>query len=267
MHRRIYVVFLVLLSIVLAGCAANTQGPSAAADKDAITVKGQIAYRERIALPPGSHAQIQVVDVAVADRKAPVIASQTVDLADRQIPAAFALHIQRDNLVPRGRYSLRATISGPDDQLLWTTDTVHPVDTDQRVNDFGLLMLRQADADAPADNKASSPLTGVEWVVENIANGGIIDSSRVTLNFDADGRLYGRASCNRYSGEYEVDGDRLSVGANTAATMMACAPALNNQERRFLKVLQNAQRYEIDANGKLVVHATSGKTLEAYPER
>jgi putative lipoprotein len=266
MRSRIYVVFLVLLSIVFAGCAANSERPSASADKAAITVKGQIAYRERIALPPGSHAQVTVMDTAVADRKAPVVASQRIDLANRQIPAAFQFDIQRDNLVPRGRYSLRATISGPDDQLLWTTDTAHRVDTDKRVNDFGLLMLKRAEADAQADSDANSPLTGAEWVVENIADAGIIDSSRVTLNFDADGRLYGRASCNRYSGAYEINGDRLSVG-QTAATLMACAPALNNQERRFLDVLQDARSFDIDDTGKLIIRAASGETLEAYAEQ
>lgn len=266
MRTRSRVVFVLLVSIVVAGCATNSQRPSASADQDAITVRGQIAYRERIALPPGSHAQIQVKDVAVADREAPVVASQTVDLSDRQIPAAFEFDIERDNLVPRGRYSLRARISGPDDQLLWTTDTAHRVDTDKAVNDFGLLMLKRAEGDSQGHDAVNSPLTDAEWVVENIADAGIIDSSRVTLNFDADGRLYGRASCNRYHGEYEIDGDRLSVG-QTAATLMACAPALNNQERRFLGVLQDARSFDLDATGKLIIRAASGETLEAYPAR
>lgn len=249
----------------MAGCAANSPRPSTAAAKT-ITVKGQIAYRERIALAPGSQARIRIEDVAVADRKAPVVDSQSIDLAQRGIPAAFELDIPRDKLVARGRYSLRATINGPDGQLLWTTDTHHPVDTDRRVNDLGLLMLKRVQGDGSGREDADAPLLGVEWVVEDIADAGIIDFSRVTLNFDADGRLYGRASCNHYSGTYEIEGDQLSVG-QTAVTMQACAPALNNQERRFLGVLQDARGFEIDDTGKLIIRASSGQTLEAYPSR
>ena len=265
MHRRIRVSVLVLSSIVLAGCAANSQRLSAA-EGSAITVKGQIAYRERIALIPGSHARIRIEDVAIADRKAPVVASRTVDLAERGMPAAFEFDIPRDKLTPHGRYSLRATISGPDDQLLWTTATHHPVHVDRRVNDLGLLMLKRVPSDLPDREAADTPLIGVEWVVEDIASAGIIDFSRVTLNFDPDGRLYGRASCNRYSGTYHTEGDQLSVG-RTAVTMQACAPALNNQERRFLDVLQDARGFEIDDTGKLIIRAATGQTLKAYPQR
>ncbi|MES1928107.1 hypothetical protein SADO_02590 [Salinisphaera dokdonensis CL-ES53] len=265
MHRRIRVLVLLLSSIVLAGCAANSQRPSAAAG-DATTVKGQIAYRERIALVPGSHARVRVEDVAIADRKAPVIASQTLDLAERGVPAAFELVIPRDKLAPHGRYSLRAMIIGPDGRLLWTTDTHHPVHSDRRVNDLGLLMLKRVHSDSRDREAADRPLTGVEWVVEDIANAGIIDFSRVTLNFDTDGRLYGRASCNQYSGTYELEGDQLSVG-RTTVTMKACAPALNNQERRFLDVLEDARGFEIDGTEKLIIHTAAGSTLEAYPQR
>lgn len=358
MRRTLSAVCILLAGIALAGCAAVTKDNPATTSSDVITVKGQLAYRERIALPPGSRARITIVDTAVADRKSPVVARQTIDLADRQVPVPFSIELARANLVPNGRYSLRATIRSNDDELLWTTDTAHIVDTARRVDDLGLLMLKQSsrdtargvdlpfeargnepgwhltiDADrmrlnwAYGEKQAEAPrppavrvdgawryqaddaahdmgalirdrvchaasgmpypqqvtvtidgaelrgcggepqslLTGTEWVVENIADGGIIDSSRVTLNFDADGRIHGRASCNRYSGDYTITGEQLRIGENTAATMMACAPALNNQENRFLEVLQDARSFDIDPTGKLIIRSQSGPTLEAYP--
>lgn len=246
--------------MALAGCATNTSAPSTE-NADALTVKGQLAYRERIALPPDSQARITVIDSSIADRKAPVVASRTIELANRQVPVSFAFDVPRADLRPRRRYSLRATITGPDNELLWTTDTAHRVDTGKGVNDFGMLILKRAQA----DTDSHAPLTGTEWVVEDIASGGIIDYSRVTLNFDADGRIHGRTGCNSYSGEYTQTGDQLRIGANTAATMMACAPALNKQERRFLNVLQDARGYNIDPTGKLIIRSHSGQTLEAYP--
>jgi uncharacterized membrane protein len=54
-------------------------------------------------------------------------------------------------------------------------------------------------------------LTGAEWVVEDIGRRGIIDSSRVTLTFGADGALGGTASCNRYATSMTIGGEGVSV--------------------------------------------------------
>ncbi len=95
-------------------------------------------------------------------------------------------------------------------------------------------------------------LRGVEWVVEDIAGEGIIDSSRVTLEFLADGRLAGRASCNRYFGSWQQTGEGLAL-APLGATRMACAPALMNQEDRFLRQLAAVDRFDIGPHGELLL--------------
>jgi len=108
-------------------------------------------------------------------------------------------------------------------------------------------------------------LQGQEWVVEDIGGGGIIDRSRVTLNFGADGRLWGRASCNSYLGGFALTGESLSLSPS-ATTMMACAPSLMNQETKFLDLLARVQRFEVDRTGALVLHANDGSTLLARRE-
>ncbi len=102
-------------------------------------------------------------------------------------------------------------------------------------------------------------LLGPAWVVEDIAGGGIIDGSRVTLDFRADGRLAGRASCNRYTARFELTGESLTV-APAASTRMACAPALMRQERRFLEALERVFRFDLDATGALLLIGTDGRT-------
>ncbi|SDW03463.1 META domain-containing protein [Marinobacter mobilis] len=109
-------------------------------------------------------------------------------------------------------------------------------------------------------------LQGVEWVVEDIDRGGIIDSSRITLHFLPEGRLAGRASCNNYMGSYQLSGEGLSVG-QTASTMMACAPSLMHQERRFLEVLGAVQRFDILPTGALILETADGRTLRAFGEQ
>lgn len=349
---------IVLLVTGLAACATGNKSATASTDgAETITVKGALAYRERIALPPDSSARVTIRDTSIADRKAPVIADRTIGPDNRQIPIAFELDVEREKLQPGRRYTLRGTISGPDGQLLWTTDTAYPIDRNQAVNDVGTLLLVSAQdngsggLDLPfkargnepgwaltigddrmdlewmyGDHQASTPrpepetidnglryrattedheltvtvrddichsasgmphprtvnvridgtdlrgcggapdslLTGTEWVVEDIDGGGIIDASRATLEFSPDGRLSGRASCNSYQSEYNIDGEGIELDA-IAVTQMACAPALNNQERTFLEVLRNVRRFNIDNTGKLTLRTDSNRTIEAYP--
>jgi len=105
-------------------------------------------------------------------------------------------------------------------------------------------------------------LRGAEWVVEDIATAGIIDRSRVTLEFGADGRVTGQASCNRYAGEYELTGEGLRIG-KAAVTKRACAAALMRQEQRFLAVLAAVLRFEFTADGALALIASDGSRIVA----
>lgn len=106
-------------------------------------------------------------------------------------------------------------------------------------------------------------LTGREWVVEDLDGGGIIDRSRITLEFDPESsRVYGRGSCNRYNAGFTLSGEGISF-SNAAATMMACAPALMDQEQKFFRILGGINRFDIDATGALLLSG-SGGSMKAY---
>ena len=105
-------------------------------------------------------------------------------------------------------------------------------------------------------------LQGPEWVVEDIAGKGIVDGSRATLNFGADGRLAGRGSCNNYFAKYTLTGEGLTI-SQAGATMMACAPAVMNQEGLFLEILRNVRRFDLGADGALVLRTDDGRTITA----
>ena len=114
-------------------------------------------------------------------------------------------------------------------------------------------------ADLPQSPQAAAPtparLFPSRWIAEDIAGAGIIDNSHVTLVFQADGSVSGSASCNRYVGQATLTGDRLAF-APLATTQMACAPALMEQEERYLGVLGKAERVTLDANGFLELTST-----------
>jgi uncharacterized lipoprotein YbaY/heat shock protein HslJ len=108
-------------------------------------------------------------------------------------------------------------------------------------------------------------LQGAEWVIEDLNGRGIVDSSRGTLNFTADGAVSGRSFCNSYSGKYTLTGETLSISM-VASTLMACAPALMNQEKLFTDVMAGVRRFEIGADGDLVLHSSDGRTIRARRE-
>jgi heat shock protein HslJ/membrane-bound inhibitor of C-type lysozyme len=108
-------------------------------------------------------------------------------------------------------------------------------------------------------------LIGAEWVVEDIG-GTLIDRSRATLDFGADGRLAGRASCNAYTTTYRLTGESLTIGA-TATTMMNCEPSLMEQERRFLEILQRVRTFDVTDAGALVLRDDLGRGITARRPR
>jgi heat shock protein HslJ len=105
-------------------------------------------------------------------------------------------------------------------------------------------------------------LQGAEWRVQEINGTRLIDGSEVTLSFAVDGRISGATSCNRYTGAYTITGETLTI-SNTGVTMMACDPALMQQEDLFLDVVKGVHGFAIDDKGALILRAADGRTIEA----
>ncbi|MDL2264636.1 META domain-containing protein, partial [Synergistaceae bacterium OttesenSCG-928-I11] len=105
--------------------------------------------------------------------------------------------------------------------------------------------------DASAQTEASTgdatlPI-GVEWTVQSIAGNPIVPGSTVTIRFDHNARLGGKASVNNYMSSWIATGDRLLV-KGAASTMMAGPQNLMDQEHKFLAALENIRKYEIQGD-------------------
>ncbi|WP_344965616.1 META domain-containing protein [Oceanisphaera sediminis] len=87
-------------------------------------------------------------------------------------------------------------------------------------------------------------------------------SSRASLNFGDDGRLYGQAFCNSFNGSYQLQRDQLSVG-DLASTMMLCTPKQMERERTMLDILGQSRRVEQQGDGTLQIFAADGRALTA----
>lgn len=100
-------------------------------------------------------------------------------------------------------------------------------------------------------------IAGPEWKLEDLLGGGIIDSSHVTLTLGPDGQASGSGGCNRFFGSWSIKGSTLTLG-KMGSTMMACAPALMDQEGKFLRSLETASTYTFTPDGALVVTTAQG---------
>lgn len=95
-------------------------------------------------------------------------------------------------------------------------------------------------------------LTSKEWVVEDIDSLGVVGRSHASISFNADGRLSGSSSCNRFFANYALEDNRITV-TKAASTRMACTDSLMLQEHRFLNALEAINQIEIDATDTLIL--------------
>lgn len=91
------------------------------------TVTGTIAYRERMALPQGATAKVEIRDISLADAPAPLIGETLITPHGNQVPLAWVISFDPAKIDPAHRYAVSARILGADGALLWVSDTVNPV--------------------------------------------------------------------------------------------------------------------------------------------
>lgn len=102
---------------------------------------------------------------------------------------------------------------------------------------------------------------GVEWRAVDINGVPVGEGAAPTLRLDG-GRASGNASCNRFSGSYELGRteQRLRFGP-LAATRMACPTPVMEQERRYLGILEAVSGYTFYGDGSLSLVAADGRAI------
>jgi heat shock protein HslJ len=105
---------------------------------------------------------------------------------------------------------------------------------------------------------SKSDLIGA-WTVQYIGERPVIDNSPAYLEFAADDRVGGNASCNRFTGGYALSGAQLSF-SQAASTRMMCSPALMEQDGRFLESLEKVAEGKLE-NGRLALLDGDGNML------
>lgn len=96
------------------------------------------------------------------------------------------------------------------------------------------------------------------WRIEQARTEPIYDKRLARLDLQPDGRLTGHTSCNRMSGTYTLDGDKLTIGP-VVTTRMACPRLQLEQEDRILTALELARTARVRADGLLELRDEDGR--------
>ena len=108
------------------------------------------------------------------------------------------------------------------------------------------------------DGAADPALEGTEWTLVSGLDVEMPDDAVPTLTL-SDGSASGLGGCNTYTGDYQLDGDSLSIGP-VAATMMACEEPKMAVEQAYLPALEAVDAWSIDS-GELVLSSGGEETL------
>jgi heat shock protein HslJ len=120
--------------------------------------------------------------------------------------------------------------------------------------------------EAPAPAAPAAALEGTDWRLVDIGGqpspAGADSTRHPGFTLLAEGRkVQGSAGCNRMTGTYQLEGQKLKFGP-LATTRMAC-PAMQT-ETAFLKALEATTRYEISGSSLTLYGAdTAVARLEA----
>lgn len=105
-----------------------------------------------------------------------------------------------------------------------------------------------------------------KYIVEWLGERPLIDRSHLSLQLDtAQQRAHGFAGCNNWFGDYEWQNGHLRI-SRLATTRKLCAPALMEQEQRYLAALAAVERWEIAATGQLLLWPAQGTPIRLWPE-
>lgn len=115
----------------------------------------------------------------------------------------------------------------------------------------------------PAEHR----LEGIRWTLtEYVYNGAsqhILPGTTVTLYFVKGGGISGKTGCNRYSGNYTLNGTTITID-QLGHTEMACPDSrVMDQESRYLSLLSDAVSLTV-GNDSLSFSDSHGNTILAF---
>ena len=238
------VLALLILGGLHAACAGTRSTEQhAGSASPATSVRGTVAYRERLALPDDATVDVWITDIGSGIVTMAVLGETSVAARGRQVPLSFELPIDQARVNADRPYGIRAVIRAGGATLFETREPT-PVLTQGHPTTVTLMLTRVA-PDTAAGSAATPALVGTAWRLEDLGGTPVVSGVEVTLEFPEAGRVAGRGSCNRFFGPVTLIGDTIQFGV-LGSTRMACPEPASTQETAFFNALRGANRFEVD---------------------
>ncbi|MBZ9771498.1 YbaY family lipoprotein [Mesorhizobium sp. CO1-1-8] len=212
-------------------------------------VRGEVIYRERIALPPSAVLSVQLADVSLADAPATIIGEQKVKPTG-QVPISFEIKFDPSVIRSQMTYALQARIT-VDDKLLFISDMRHQVDPLADVPQTIMLKMVTPSAEPMVFDQL--------WLVDYVDGIGVIAAPQATFRVSEAGKAGGSGPCNTYSAPVKVDGPSIAIG-DIVSTHKGCTAEVMAEERALFDALAKAASYRVDA-GKLIIADKDGREI------
>jgi putative lipoprotein len=226
-----------LLPVILAiasGCARL-------APDGLMQVTGTATYKERMALPPNAVLEVTLEDVSKADAQAEVVGRARLEQPGNP-PFRFAIPLDPSRIDPGRRYAVRARIL-IDGRLQFITDRSYPVLGEAQRTEVALMLRRIGGPDQASDE----PLENTYWKLIRLGDTPVAAAEKQRephlILHPASRRVSALGGCNRITGSFEREGDRLTFG-RMAGTLMACPDGMAT-EKLFIDTLERTGRFRI----------------------
>lgn len=102
-------------------------------------------------------------------------------------------------------------------------------------------------------------LPGSAWAPTEINGDAFAPLQETFLQFDSDGKYFGKGGCNTFRGRFVTNEDAILLSP-AAATMMACPDAVMAQEFAFFQALMAVRQFE-RADDSLILTNGAGEVL------
>jgi|GEM_PF-1267984 len=218
---------------------------------NAETLRGEVFYLTRNALPASAQLRVSIIDASRADAKADVITYKEIATSGRQVPLPFTLDYQAHSLSAGHRYQVEAAIYDGGN-LIYRNTTAIPL-PDPSDTSLLRIQVQQIDRTAGAAVTPKPPVAepGTTYFLTELLGKPFqshAGTRRLYVNLDADKLQFsGFSGVNRFGGTYERDGYKIRFGA-MRSSMMAGPAELMDLERDFQSIFGKATTAKVFGN-------------------
>jgi heat shock protein HslJ len=138
-----------------------------------------------------------------------------------------------------------------------------------KIDGIQLTLLDESGKTLSIFTKTSSELSGTAWYVTTFNNGNkalvsVLNGTKITAYFSADGNLSGSSGCNDYTTTYQVAGKAIKFGPITSTKKICSDPAgVMDQENQYMAALDTVSIFNIHDN-ELALRTSDGSTAITY---